>query len=61
MKAMVEIVDEDVVLVKVLFLMIVCLYVLMGILVGWLCNDCYCDFGYCKDMNPLSVQGLVFG
>ena len=41
--------------------MIVCLYVLMGILVGWLCNDCYCDFGYCKDMNPLSVQGLVVG
>ena len=40
--------------------MIVCLYVLMGILVGWLCIDC-CDFGYCKDMNPLSVQGLVVG
>ena len=34
--------------------MIVCLYVLMGILVGWLGDDCYC-----KDMNPLSVQGLV--
>ena len=23
-------------------LMIVCLYVLMGILVGWLGDDCYC-------------------
>ena len=32
---------------------------LMGILVCWLGDDCYCDFGYCKDMNPLSVQGLV--
>ena len=40
--------------------MIVCLYVLMGILVGWLCNDCYCGFDYCKDMNGLSVQSLVF-
>ena len=39
--------------------MIVCLYVLMGILVCWLGDDCYCDFGYCKVMNPLSVQGLV--
>ena len=39
--------------------MIVWLYVLMGILVGWLGDDCYCDFGYCKDMNLLSVQGLV--
>ena len=38
--------------------MIVCLYVLMGILVCWL-GDCYYDFGHCKDMNPLSVQGLV--
>ena len=33
--------------------MIVCLYVLMGILVGWLCNDCYCDFGYCKDYESV--------
>ena len=56
---MVEIVDEDVGVGKGFVLMIVCLYVLMSILVGWLCNDCYCDFGYCKDMNPLSVQGLV--
>ena len=39
--------------------MIVCLYVLMGILVNWLGDDCYYDFVYCKDMNPLSVQGFV--
>ena len=39
--------------------MIVCLYVLMGILVCWLGDDCFCDFVYCKDMNGLSVQGLV--
>ena len=25
--------------------MIVCLYVLMGILVGWLCNGLFCGFG----------------
>ena len=39
--------------------MIVCLYVLTSILVSWLCNNCYCGVGYCKDMNSLSVQGLV--
>ena len=57
-ESMVEIVDEDVVLVKVLFddCLLVCVN---GILVCWLGDDCYCDFGYCKDMNPLSVQGLV--
>ena len=41
--------------------MIVCLYVLMGILVGWFGDDCYCDFDYWKDMKWFSVQGLVFG
>ena len=39
--------------------MIVCLYVLMGILVCWLGDDCYYDVGHCKDMKWLSVQGLV--
>ena len=28
--------------------MIVCLYVLMGILVGWFGDDCYCDFVIAK-------------
>ena len=39
--------------------MIVCLYVLMGILVCWLGDDCYCDFCHCKNMNGLSVQGVL--
>ena len=49
--------------------MIVCLYVLMGILVGWLGDDCYCDFGLlqryesviCPRFSSLLKNQLVGG